>query len=165
MNWLGIRIGSIIKEVAPTTLLDAGCGLCTPTRGLNVPITIAVDIYREYLYKVTDCAVPICYDVRKVKELFLPKYFDVVVCIDVIEHLERSEGLKLRVDLEELCKKIILFYTPNGFTPQELRNGKDAWGFSNPAQEHVSGFNPEDFPGYTIEMFKNGSNFLAWKHL
>lgn len=162
-NWLTARISSILGDVEARTLLDVGCGLGAPTIDLDIPVKIGVDVYREYLYQLKGKMVPMNCDALRLGDLFLEDSFDIVTCLDVIEHLEKSDGLRLKKILERLCRKAIIFYTPAGFMEQKLKNGKDAWGYENEAQNHLSGFVAEDFDGYTVEMCKNGATFLAWK--
>ncbi len=66
--------------------------------------------------------------------------------IDVVEHLEKEEGLRLLCLTERIARRQIVLFTPLGFMPQEHLDGKDAWGLEGGRwQEHKSGWLPEDF--------------------
>jgi hypothetical protein len=73
---------------------------------------------------------------------------DTVFMIDVIEHLEKEDGLKLLQEADRIARKQIVVFTPLGFYPMHFKdkNQKDAWGLDgNDVQEHKSGWLPEDF--------------------
>ncbi len=79
-------------------------------------------------------------------ELFPPKSVDSVFLVDVIEHLEKAEALRLLKATEALAREQIAVFTPLGFLPQRHSDGKDAWGLDGGDwQEHKSGWEPEDF--------------------
>lgn len=71
--------------------------------------------------------------------------FDAVVALDVIEHLERSQGERLIAEMERVSRDRVVIFTPNGFLPQGALDG-------NPFQVHRSGWSPEEFArrGYSI---------------
>lgn len=69
---------------------------------------------------------------------FQKKFFDIVTCFHVIEHLEKKEGLKLIKQIEKIARKQIIVATPVGF--QELHVYDN-----NPYQTHKSGWLPNDF--------------------
>jgi hypothetical protein len=70
---------------------------------------------------------------------------DAVVSIQNIEHLERQKGIRLLEEIEQLASKLVIIETPNGFV---LQSGTS----DNPYQEHLSGWNVEDFKsrGYKV---------------
>ncbi len=73
---------------------------------------------------------------------------DSIFMLDVIEHLEKSEGLILLEQAERVARKQVIVYTPYGFYPMHYSGGqeKDAWGLDGTEfQEHKSGWYPEDF--------------------
>ena len=59
--------------------------------------------------------------------------FDCVALIDVIEHLKKSDGLKLIKQMETIARKKIIVFTPNGFLDQKPFDG-------NEYQRHISGW-------------------------
>lgn len=64
---------------------------------------------------------------------FPGKSFDCVVALDVIEHFEKQDGLRLLDMMEGIARRRVAIFTPNGFLPQgEFDN--------NPYQLHRSGW-------------------------
>lgn len=76
---------------------------------------------------------------------------DAVVLLDVIEHMTRADGLNTLDHAFEAARRQVVVYTPLGFVEQTT----DAWGLGGDHwQTHRSGWTPEDFPGWEIEVFK-----------
>jgi hypothetical protein len=72
--------------------------------------------------------------------------FDAVVLTDVIEHLEKNEGLLLIREVERVSSSIVGIFTPLGFMPQHFSSKLDTWGFGEAdLQTHRSGWLPIDF--------------------
>jgi ubiquinone/menaquinone biosynthesis C-methylase UbiE len=67
--------------------------------------------------------------------------FNVVMAIDVIEHLEKPAALDLVREMKRLAENRVLLFTPDGFMPQEKDNynlGGDHW------QTHRSGWTADE---------------------
>ncbi len=100
---------------------------------------------------------------KEVVEKFPSNSVDSIFLIDIVEHLEKDEGLKLLKLTEKIARNQIVIFTPLGFLPQEHTNGKDAWGLDGVEwQEHKSGWMPEDFDDswdiYACESFHTHDN-------
>jgi len=103
---------------ASKTLLDVGCGQGRPggiiKRHKNV-FTVGADIFPPDLQSCqqnhSHDAVVQC-DVRKLP--FKSKSFDVVLCKEVIEHLEKQEGDELVRQLEQIARRQVIITTPVG---------------------------------------------------
>jgi SAM-dependent methyltransferase len=93
-------------------------------------------------------------DIRSLADHFPTGSFDCVVALDVIEHLDREDGLRLLASMESIAQRKVIVFTPNGFLPQPPAP-------DNPHQEHVSGWSVEDFEGRGYEVV--GMN--GWKPL
>jgi hypothetical protein len=65
------------------------------------------------------------------------KFFDLVTCFDVIEHLKKDDGYKLIECLEKLSNDMLLFFTPLG----EVAIGQSKIKY----ETHLSGWLPQDF--------------------
>ncbi len=134
------------------TLLDVGCGNGITMGFINKRkkfVAAGVDIHQPYL---AQCKLRgifthlYCYDIRALP--FGPKSFDVVLCLQVLEHLEREEGLKLLQRMEQIARKQVILDVPVGELPQ--------WGFdNNPFQAHKSSWYPVDLKkmGYRIRGY------------
>ncbi|MBU6409289.1 MAG: methyltransferase domain-containing protein [Verrucomicrobia bacterium] len=84
-------------------------------------------------------------DVRELECHFHAKQFDACVALDVIEHLTKSQGLKLMESMERIAVKKVVFFTPCGFLPQRHVSNDDL-------QEHLSGWAPPEMRqrGYAV---------------
>ena len=90
-------------------------------------------------------------DVMNIGNAFAEKSFDCVFASDLIEHLNKEDGLKLIAMMERIARKKVIIYTPNGFLPQgEVDN--------NPAQIHRSGWTVNEMKllGYNRIIGING---------
>ena len=139
------------KEGDIVTILDVACGLSLKSKYIPAQIRVGVDIYEEY-FKHIEADVPyavVKYDVRKLNEIFVPKSFDLVIALDVIEHLEKEESLEMIRQCEKIAKLGVVLETPKGYIPQNMDiqgHGGDEW------QTHRSGWEPEELEklGYSV---------------
>lgn len=72
---------------------------------------------------------------------------DSIFLLDVIEHLEKDDGIELITELKRIVREQIVVFTPLGFMPQHVEiDRRDRWGLSGgDFQEHKSGWLPSDF--------------------
>lgn len=98
--------------------------------------TVGIDIFEKYIElskkkKIHDEYILL--DILNIDSKFSSNSFDCVILMDVIEHLKKSDGIKLIQKMEKIAKKKIIIFTPNGFLPQhEFHNNiyqihKSAW--------------------------------------
>jgi len=75
-------------------------------------------------------------------------HFDVVSCLDTIEHLTKKEGEKWLDHFEEVADRLIIIFTPDGFLPQGPEQGEKF----DELEKHRSGWEAEDFlkRGYCV---------------
>jgi hypothetical protein len=139
-------------------LLDIGCGI-KPQPFTNPIVHICVDPFSQYteilqrklLFKRSKKQFDSTYIVLKaswaeIVEILPPKSVDAIYLIDVIEHIEKKEVLKLLPLTEKVARQQIVILTPFGFMPQFHPDGKDVWGLDGGKfQTHKSGWRPEDF--------------------
>jgi len=122
------------------SLLDVGCGIKLITRFLKCKSLIGIDIWKPYLEERDFYE-----DIRNLHHLPLNSY-DVVLALDVIEHLNRIDGIKLISDMITICKKRIIIFTPIEWTKNDKNtNDKDCWGYGNPYNLHKSLWIKGDF--------------------
>lgn len=139
------------KEGDIVSILDVACGLSFKSKFIPASIRVGVDIHEEY-FKHIESEVPyvvIKHDVRKLNEIFIDKSFDLVIALDIVEHLEKDEALAMISECERIAKKAVVIETPEGFIPQNIDiqgHGADEW------QTHRSGWSQEEFikMGYSV---------------
>jgi 2-polyprenyl-3-methyl-5-hydroxy-6-metoxy-1,4-benzoquinol methylase len=140
-----LEIRQTLKDCA--TVLDLGCGDNSPMRFLNTAKITGVDGYEPALTMAQARGTHDEYhlaDVRKVDQLFGDRRFDACIALDVIEHLTKPDGLQMLAAIERLATKRVVIFTPNGFVPQQSKNGD--------LQEHLSGWLPDEMSkrGYRV---------------
>ncbi|MEM4468897.1 MAG: class I SAM-dependent methyltransferase [Candidatus Nezhaarchaeales archaeon] len=136
--------GLILHLVKGHSIADLGCGLgvwgyairCRLRNALLIGIDISLEalkfIKRYHVYDgllLASCP-------------FIPlrdKSVDTVFCIDVIEHLSKSQGLKLLRNMEKLAKKRIIVTVP---TPRIVHQ----------SPEHISVWRAEEFKAYGYKV-------------
>jgi len=75
-----------------------------------------------------------------------------VLCGDLIEHLEREDGLKVIEKLKSA--KSVIISTPY-IKIKKLKKNVNHWG-GNDKMFHISGFTPKDFDGYKLILIDIG---------
>lgn len=130
-------------------VLDVGCGSWSPLSKVKKHFYAeGIDIHKPSLEKANHSGVHDKYrlgDVNKIDEYYQAKSFDAVIALDLIEHLSKSDGLKLIKKMEKIARKKVILLTPNGFIRQDpLKN--------NPYQVHQSGWRVSEFSklGYRV---------------
>lgn len=135
--------------------MDLGCGYNSIIQYCNIPFSVGVELFEPYLEESKKKGIHNEYikeDIRKVE--LKPKSFDVVVLLDVLEHLTKEEGYELIRKMEKCARKKNIIFTPNGLVWQE---GYD----NNPLQEHKSGWGVEELEKLGFKVY--GIN--GWKKL
>lgn len=141
-------------------VLDLGCGKESPLRFFSKrPYSVGVDIFLPYLLESKRNGIhneQILADVRALP--FKAKAFNGIMALEVIEHLTKDEGYKLLREMEKLSKKLVIISTPNGFLPQEERDG-------NPFQKHKSAWTMNEFKslGYKVRGTGGIRSITIWK--
>lgn len=137
-------------------VLDLGCGdgsfMAILNKNKEYKVT-GVELFEPYLNKAKRLGVYkrlIKKDIRK--RTFKKGSFDVLLCSQVIEHLEKEEGLKLIPDFQQIAAKVIIG-TPNGHFSQE---GYD----KNHLQRHKSTWSVEDFEKMGFKVYGQGLKII-----
>lgn len=131
------------KEGEIVSILDVACGLSFKSKFIDAQIRVGVDIHEKYFEHI-ESKVPyvvIKYDVRKLNEIFIPNSFDLVIALDIIEHLEKHESLEMIKQCEKIARKAVVLETPKGYIPQNIDiqgHGADEW------QTHRCGWEVEE---------------------
>jgi len=92
--------------------LDVGCG-----RGFFKVIqdfySVGCDIYQSSLIKAREKGYYdnlVRCDVRQLP--FKPKSFDIAICVEVIEHLDKAGGIELLRQMEQIGSRQVIVMTP-----------------------------------------------------
>ncbi|MDP2638257.1 MAG: class I SAM-dependent methyltransferase [Candidatus Levybacteria bacterium] len=145
-----------LKEMK--SVLDVGCGENSPLARVNKNFnSVGVDIFESSITKSKKAKIHDDYkvgNILKIDTLFKPKSFDVVIALDVVEHFEKKDAIKLLKAMDKVAKKKVVILTPNGFAKQDPYDG-------NPFQEHKSGWSISDFKNLGYNVFgMRGLRFL-----
>lgn len=129
------------------SVFDLGCGRSSPIRYCPVSYSVGVELFEPYLKESKKMKIHNKYilaDIRRVE--FMPKSFDCVLASGVLEHLTKKEGLSLIKKMENVAKKKIIIFTPNGFLCQDEYDG-------DKLQIHKSGWTVDEFKklGYEVK--------------
>lgn len=131
------------------SVLDVGCGVCSPLSKIRGNFSSeGLDIHKPSIEKSKQAKIHDKYRLGEVKEIdkfYKPKSFDAVIALDLIEHLEKRDGLGLLGKMEKIAQKKVIVLTPNGFTKQDPLE-------DNPHQIHQSGWTVKEFRqlGYRV---------------
>jgi len=117
---------------------------------------VGVDIFEPYISECKnrgiyqDCIIG---DIINLENLVKPKSFDVVLCLEVLEHLNKADGFKLLTAVENIAVRQVILSTPVGKYVQHAYD-------HNPYQEHKSVWLPEDLyeKGYMVR----GHGLRGW---
>lgn len=147
----------VVKRMVIKTnvVLDVGPGL-RPQSYFKPRIHLCVEPYLPYIERLTS----LLYDDEFNRIIFLngtwqnvfrllpDKSVDSIFALDVIEHMEKEEGIAFLKDTERLARRQILIHTPLGFYPQSYddNHNTDRYGMQGGYwQTHRSGWLPGDF--------------------
>jgi len=140
------------------TVLDLGCGSSSPIRHLSGTFhSVGVDIFEPSLEKSRAAGVHdeyLAMDVLDIGKSFAQKSFHCVLALNLIEHFEKKDGIRLLEMMEGVSSKKVIVLTPNGFLPQEEYD-------ANVRQVHRSGWSAREMK----QMGYNVIGIKGWKPL
>ena len=118
-RFFGYIADEVVARWAPRTTLDAGCALGIFVEELRRRDVDAwgVDVSEYAIGQVPAEIRPFCFVGSLAAELpaGLPRRFDLVSCIEVLEHMDRAEGDKAIGQLCSVTDRILFSSTPDGF--------------------------------------------------
>ncbi len=149
-------------------ILDVGSGPCQKLkdrRFRGVDIT-CLDIFKPYLSVCKQLGFKVVHgDAKNLGSYFIPKSFDIVFLIDVLEHFTKTDGKNVLRQVEKIARKQIVIWTPYGIYPQDYDCVDEPWKAfgdlqtkkKNTYQQHLSGWYPKDLEkkGYRCTVLKN----------
>lgn len=142
-------------------VLDLGCGrglngcLLRGSRDLAGTTLIGLEINNEY---IKECKKHKIYDKLIKHQLpeipFADKSIDLILCIEVIEHMTKGDGNKLLNEIDRVCKGRVIITTPNMFFPTLEGDAND---------EHKSLWTVGDFRNRGYKVYGMGLKIpLLW---
>lgn len=151
LHWIVKKnIGKNVK-----TIIDLGCGDGSFTKDISYgekwKIT-GVELYDDSIKRAEGLKLYeqiVKSDVTAIPRGINKNKYDVVVSIQVIEHLSKKVGEAALQKWENLAKKKVIIATPVGFMKfDRVERKKD----KNKLQKHLSGWDPEEFRerGYRV---------------
>ncbi|MGD6805676.1 MAG: methyltransferase domain-containing protein [Candidatus Bathyarchaeia archaeon] len=138
---------SLDKEAK--TVLDVGCGKSDPMKFINRNksfYAIGIDIFKPYLKKSKFHRIHDDYILCDATKLPIKsKCVDIVLCTEVLEHLERAPGRELLGKIASIAQKQVVITSPIGDYEQSAYDG-------NPYQEHKWIWTPSELQalGYKV---------------
>ncbi len=142
-----------IIDKSAQSILDIGCGQGFPMQmikmRMNVVKSVGVDLFKSYVEigkKLNIHDQYIISDVRKLK--IKNRSFDVVLALQILEHLDKKDAWKLLDKIEKIAIKQVIIAAPIGKMYHPMED-------NNRLQLHLSDFYPEEFEkrGYKILRF------------
>lgn len=140
------------------SVLDIGCGQGEPARFLKNKrklFSIGIDIFLPYLREAQKQESHDAYVLGDIRYLpFRPKSFDVVLAVEVLEHLKREEGLALIKAMEQVAKRQVIITTPVCSYKQDPYDG-------NPYQEHQHIWQPKELRQLGYKVRGHGLRYIG----
>jgi SAM-dependent methyltransferase len=134
------------------TLLDCGCGAGEPAKFLkgrrNLSM-VGVDIWLPTLRRARQLSSHDAYVLADIRYLpFRPKSFDVILAMEVVEHLEKEEASRFIKAMENTARKQVILTVPVGKYDQGACGG-------NPYQKHRCCWSPGEMKrlGYKVRGY------------
>jgi hypothetical protein len=148
-------------------VVDVGAGI-RPQTIIAADKTIFIEPHGEYADALEAGGLDVIRETAEKGILSLP-LVDTIVALDVIEHMEKSDGLRFIEAAKSKSNQIVIF-TPLGFMPQHGGTDKDPWGMQGQHwQAHRSGWLPSEFEGWWTIADHNfhkrprfGAFFAVW---
>ena len=131
------------------SILDIGCGKGQPMKFINRHKQFHVTGVDTFEPALDECRRTGVYnelilgDIRSLD--FKEKSYDIVICLALIEHLEKEEGKELLSKMEAIARKQVIITTPVGEYEQGPLEG-------NPYQQHKYCWKPDELKekGYQV---------------
>lgn len=150
----------ISKEIEDEwMILDVGCGRTSSLIGIDKgSYRIGLDIYTLYIHEIRGLSVHNAYVLGDARVLpFKSKSFDCAVATEILEHLDRHDGLAMITEIERVVKKKILMTTPNGFLPTY------AGPEDNPEEKHLCGYTARELEKLGFKVYGFHGLRTLWK--
>jgi len=138
------------------SLLDIGCGKDSPIKHVvERGYSVGLDTFKPYILKSKRAKLHDDYVLASISHLcFKPKSFQTVALLEVLEHLNKSDGYKIMNQMDGLAKNKVVVFTPNGFLKQQEYE-------DNIHQKHLSGWAVRELENLGFSVYGiNGFRFF-----
>jgi SAM-dependent methyltransferase len=152
-------VASLTEELRDCeSVLDLGCGPSSLLQYVSeIRYSMGVDIWEPYIEESRSCRIHNDYSLSGILDYDAGiQTYDAVICIDVLEHIEKKAAEDLIQRMKKTAKKKVILYVPNGFIHQD-----DLYDEGNRFQEHVSDWTPHDLEKWGFCV----TGFSGWKYL
>lgn len=124
--------------IRPTdTVLDLGCGDGYATKSLPCRDMVGIDVWEPV--KGIYHSQFMLGNIEHARTLVNGKTFDVVLCLDALEHLEDAGGEAVLKNIDSLATELSIIFTPATFTDNSERTvDDDCWAYGNEYNVHKS---------------------------
>jgi len=166
-NWLTSLVNQ--HTTKNDSILDLCCGAGVVSDGFVYKNITGVDIYKPYLdiYKknVLNSEIITSNLSETLLADFKDKSYDIVVCLDGVEHIEKNNSIKLIENMERVARKKVIIFTPeHAEDPEKIvpNFSHNAWGIEggDSFQIHKSAFSRFFFinRGYSFYQISTQKN-------
>lgn len=160
VNWIGKVIEENIESV--DTVLDLGCGIMQATDDLRCKSILGCDIWPVYLDKIKYLHPTITLRMDEL-DRFRDNSYDVVIALDIVEHLEKDLALKSIKEMQRIARKMVFVYTPARFKTNE-ENTVNVWELGAcDYQKHLCLVTKQELEGMGFSVTTNPENLGIWK--
>lgn len=125
---------------------------------------LGVDIWPKYLNHIKNKFPTVKLSMEET-DRFMDKSYDVVICLDVLEHLEYNLALKIIDECKRIARNKVIIYTPS-IHKDNSEAEKNAWDMGECSyQKHISVVSKNDFRsrGFSVkDPAKDNSHLAIW---
>ena len=141
------------------SVLDLGCGSESPLKIVktkNIEYSVGVEAFEPDLEKSKSLKIHSEYINENIINInFEENSFDAVMIMDVIEHLNKEDAIKIIEKANKWARKKVIITTPNGFYP--------AYGdHENILQTHLSGFDCKELQNLGFKVYGINGLKILW---
>lgn len=159
MNWLGQLVQEEIKK--EDSVISLGCGILQEIDGLKCKSFKGIDIYEPYIKKVKEKGYDIeLQDITKMK--YSENSYDIVLALDIIEHLKFIDVKKLIPLFKKMAKKKVIIYTPSKFYNNF---NHDFTGEKGTPLKFLNESNESPYKGLGINLYQKHLCLITKKYL
>ena len=141
------------------SVLDLGCGPSSPLKNIkNIKYSVGVELFKTYLDISRKQKIHTKYLQKDILKLDFPKNsFDAVILIEVLEHLNKKDGLKILKLANKWAKKKVILSTPNKYFPMDSVD-------DNKYQKHLSGWSIKELQKKNFKVNGVSGLKIFYKH-